>query len=101
MLALPFSSLTSWPRVKFTTFEGSPEEPVVNAVIEEPESVFIVRLTAHVGVVCVGGGLLPLRIPSATEPFCTSGPSGESDHWLNLLVVQPLTEEGFVGTSDQ
>src|SRR5215471_13300026 len=100
-LAFPFSSLTSWPSVKLTRFADSPDELVLKAVSEEPDCVVIVRFIAHVGVVFVVGGLLPLRMISATEPFCTCGPSGASDHLLYVVVVQPPADVGFVGTVDQ
>src|SRR5882757_6633631 len=100
-LALPFSSLTSLPKVKSTRLCASPEEPVVNAVSPLVWNVFIVRLTAHVGVVFVVGGLLPLRMTSATAPFSTIGPSGASDHLLSVLVVHAPSGGGLIGTVDQ
>ena len=64
-------------------------------------NVFIVRLTAQVGVESVDGGLLPLRRTSATEPFSTKGPSGESDHLLKVVVAQTPAGTGLTGTVDQ
>src|SRR6266849_3454376 len=100
-LALPFSSLTSFPSVKSTRLWASPDEVVVNAVRPPDWNVFIVRFTAHVGVVFVAGGLLPLRMTSATAPFSTIGPSGASDHLLKVVVVQAPSGGGLVGTVDQ
>ena len=75
--------------------------PQLNATNPPDCSVFIVRLTAHVGVVLVVGGLLPLRMTSATDPFSTIGPSGESDHLLSELVVHAPCGGGLIGTVDQ
>src|SRR6266853_692388 len=99
--ALPISSLTSFPSVKSTRFWASPDEVVVRAVSPPDWNVFMVRLTAHVGVKFVVGGLLPLRTTSATEPFSTNGPSGASDHLLKAVVVQSPAGRGLRGTADQ
>src|SRR6266851_172343 len=87
-LPFAFSSLTSFPSVKSTTLWASPEEVVVSVVSPPDWNVFIVRLTFQVGDELVFGGLLPLRMTSATEPFSTKGPSGASDHLLKVVVVQ-------------
>ena len=60
-------------------------EKAASAVAPE-FSVLTVRLTSHVGVVLVVGGLFPLRTTSAIDPFSTNGPSGESENGSNVVL---------------
>src|SRR5215469_11247866 len=90
-LRLPFSSCTSWPSTQFTSVVGRPVFAALNGTsLFDALAVSTLRADgSQVGEELVAGGLLPLRIISATPPFSTIGPSGRSPYGLCRVVAQP------------